>query len=167
MNWVYTRFSYICVSADYHLWGYKQRTYETTGTDIYIYYMYVEKFAYTSSNAEFRQDSESGIINRLYRWTFSRYITQLPFWVCDPPGDSHTEGQLYTTTTLRHFHQSLWEFQLGPAPHLYFKGSGAHQHGYAVAKSYLQFGPSFTPRCSYVLAQPGAQPCKPQIPNCS
>ena len=31
--------------------------------------MYVDKFAYTSSNAEFRQDSESGIINHDRRET--------------------------------------------------------------------------------------------------
>ena len=68
------RFSYIYMSADYHPWGCKQQTYETTGTNMYIYYVHVDKFAYTSSNAEFRQDSESAIKKRCYQRLFSIYL---------------------------------------------------------------------------------------------
>ena len=39
-------------------WGCKQRTYESTGTNIYIYSVYAEKIAYILYNAEFRQESE-------------------------------------------------------------------------------------------------------------
>ena len=96
--------------------------------------MYVEKFAYTSSNAEFRQDSESGIINRLYRRTFLRYITYLPLWVCDPAGDSHTEGRLSKAAISQHHHQSLRDHLSSTTPYLYFKGSVAYRHECAMKK---------------------------------
>ena len=65
------------MSADYHPWGYNQRTYEPTGTKNTYICMYVHNFAYTLYNAEFRQDFEFEVEHRCYQRTFWRnvYIT--------------------------------------------------------------------------------------------